>query len=73
MSYLKQLRKSNKITQAELADLLEINRHTVVRLERANLLDRLSYNDLEKLAFLFDKDVDEFIKEYKECDDYVLS
>lgn len=73
MSYLKELRKSNKITQADLADLLEINRHTVVRLERSNLLDRLSYNDLEKLAFLFDKDVDEFIKEYKECDDYVVS
>ncbi|MEK4862758.1 helix-turn-helix transcriptional regulator [Staphylococcus sp. FSL W8-0774] len=73
MGYLRDLRKSRKLTQVELAELLDTNRYRVIELERSNLLDILSYNELEELATLFDKDVNQFINEYREVTKYVFN
>lgn len=73
MGYLRDLRKSRKLTQVELAELLDTNRYRVIELERSNLLDILSYNELDELATLFDKDVNQFINEYREVTKYVFN
>lgn len=73
MGYLRDLRKSRKLTQVELAELLDTNRYRVIELERSNLLDILSYNELEELATLFDKDINQFINEYREVTKYVFN
>ena len=66
MNFIKVERAKRGMRQSDLADLTEIPASKLYRAEkRNNMLDYLSYNELEQLANGFDMTIDELVNLYR--------
>ena len=61
---IQELRKANKISQAELADEMGVTRQTIISLEKGR------YNASLELAFKIARDFGKTIEEVFLCEDY---
>lgn len=67
MNFIKVERTKLGLTQSDLAELAGLSGSKLFRAEKKNnILDYLSYNELEQLAVAFDMTIDEMVTFYKE-------
>ena len=67
INYIKEKRRDKNLTQTQVADQMGISRSHYVKLEMGNknVLDNIRFNELKRLAEIYDLSVYDFVSNYE--------